>query len=394
MSLSAFTQAPGTHSRYESAVGYQYGQWYGWHGREQIYRNPYMAERSSKWYPQHTHGTRHPTTYQRSVEKVTVNRPMITRRFQTEGNPPDDYVVIDLQSEDHITNYHTPFTYETADPGWQNAKDESVVKALNRLAEANANLGASLAEGKRTCDMYLGLVIRGANALHELRRLNWRRALEATGYGSVRKGRKQISDDWLSFIYGWKPLAQEIYDADDLAVSVLKQVHQIEGTAKGKSERHEDFTWSGWLRHRGSSRVSHRTVLRGLVQNKALHYLNAGGLINPASIAWELVPWSFAIDWFMPVGQTLQAMTAHYGVQSQGGWTSSKTDTTLVLDAVTGPVSWHSTRTDGGSYVARIHRFHRQAYADFPRPQFFADTTPFSSTRAINALALVNQLVR
>lgn len=37
-------------------------------------------------------------------------------------------------------------------------------------------------------------------------------------------------------------------------------------------------------------------------------------MINPVGIAWELVPFSFAVDWFIPVGKFLNSYTDLAGV--------------------------------------------------------------------------------
>jgi hypothetical protein len=34
------------------------------------------------------------------------------------------------------------------------------------------------------------------------------------------------------------------------------------------------------------------------------------GLADPLSVAWELTPWSFVVDWFLPVGDYLNARGA------------------------------------------------------------------------------------
>jgi hypothetical protein len=33
------------------------------------------------------------------------------------------------------------------------------------------------------------------------------------------------------------------------------------------------------------------------------------GLANPASIAWEFMPWSFAVDWAIPIGSWIEAQS-------------------------------------------------------------------------------------
>lgn len=43
------------------------------------------------------------------------------------------------------------------------------------------------------------------------------------------------------------------------------------------------------------------------------------GISNPALLAWELLPWSFVIDWFIPVGDYLESLSAFDGFTFSGG---------------------------------------------------------------------------
>lgn len=393
MSMSAFTNLPGTYQRHEYVEGYQEGKWYGWEGRERTYQTSHLAERCMKAIPHPAH-KRYPTNWTRSVAKVTVNKPMIYHRYQTEGNAPDEYVVVDLKYEDHITNYHYPLTSFLPIPGSTNAVDESVVEALNNLNENKAELGAALATARQTTDMFASRAAKLAASLRAIRRGNWQLALEAQlGLrGKHVQRRNAAGNTWLEYQYGWLPLVSDLHETQKIVHDVLSEMHQVEGYGKGQASASKSLLWEGWLDHEWESETTARTTLRGLVENKSLHLLNGAGLINPLSIAWELVPYSFMIDWFMPVGQTLSAMTAAYGLQSQGGWTSIKTNESLTVKAVTTSGQWPTNRIDGGQVTSKRFSFDRKAYADFPKTRFFADLTPFSTARALNAAALVRSL--
>jgi hypothetical protein len=41
--------------------------------------------------------------------------------------------------------------------------------------------------------------------------------------------------------------------------------------------------------------------------------VSALGLTNPALVGWELVPFSFVVDWFTPIGSWLESLTAFEG---------------------------------------------------------------------------------
>lgn len=60
---------------------------------------------------------------------------------------------------------------------------------------------------------------------------------------------------------------------------------------------------------KGCSRVS--VTVTGAAIQAASQY----GLNNPSLIAWELVPYSFVVDWFLPVGDYLERLGAFSGLK-------------------------------------------------------------------------------
>lgn len=58
-----------------------------------------------------------------------------------------------------------------------------------------------------------------------------------------------------------------------------------------------------------------RAKARFTVRNSSVKSLVQLGLTNPAEVAWEVVPFSFVIDWFIPVGNFLSSLDSLVGVQ-------------------------------------------------------------------------------
>lgn len=55
------------------------------------------------------------------------------------------------------------------------------------------------------------------------------------------------------------------------------------------------------------------------MRNPGLRQLNGLGLLNPALLWWELLPYSFVVDWFLPVGDVLTSLTAGIGMDGVVG---------------------------------------------------------------------------
>jgi len=137
----------------------------------------------------------------------------------------------------------------------------------------------------------------------------------------------------------------------------------------------------------------YRTKVWYSVEPSYLSNLSQMGLLNPAEVAWELTPWSFVVDWFVPVGNVLEALTARVGVTFIDGFTSWKVESTYEDECIPsgnvyGPVVVNTQR------MYRHNRgFERSKLTSFPVPGFYYKS-PFSSKHALNALALLRQLIR
>lgn len=58
-----------------------------------------------------------------------------------------------------------------------------------------------------------------------------------------------------------------------------------------------------------------RLQARVRISNPNLYEANRLGLTNPAAVAWEVVPFSFLIDWFVNVGEVIGGYTSELGLE-------------------------------------------------------------------------------
>lgn len=135
-----------------------------------------------------------------------------------------------------------------------------------------------------------------------------------------------------------------------------------------------------------------------VLDRAALKSLTAIGLMDPASTAWELVPWSFVVDWTLPIGDWLSSLSATLGLSFRAGSYTyiSKFNGVARVDR-------ERVRFDGydqfygqvtGTAPVQRMRMNRVTYngTPFPLPSF---KSPFTSAkRAANALALAQQNLR
>jgi len=272
-----------------------------------------------------------------------------------------------------------------------NLTAESETGALNDLAENQISLGASIAEGRQTIDMFAGLVSQFARAAYQAKRGNFSAIPNILGMSSrdILTG-KFAANKWLEYQYGWKPLMSDIADSQQKVHEVLLKDYILIGS-KSTSAENVDSSDGSTGRRVLKSKISVKTQIKAKISNPALHSISSWGLINPVSIAWELVPFSFVVDWFMPVGNTLNAASAGVGLTFLGG---SRMTKYLAEYAWTGSSlsGAGATVISPGLVVGKTYDVQRDIYHEFPRAKFYADTTPFSTPRVGNAAALLRQL--
>lgn len=132
-----------------------------------------------------------------------------------------------------------------------------------------------------------------------------------------KRGAKSFGDNYLEFHFGWEPLVKDIWSAAHIALEdpfkSLGKRFRSAGSAEGVTTLNNPTgQYSVWRRLTWKESVHLRANV--LVTNPNLHQLQQLGLLNPAVVLWELVPYSFVLDWFVNVGQTLNSYTDFAGL--------------------------------------------------------------------------------
>lgn len=132
-----------------------------------------------------------------------------------------------------------------------------------------------------------------------------------------KRRRLDATEVWLEYWMGWAPMIGDIGNALEViirppplnqgfSVSVKvssKYVNTI-GIPSDRTYRVEKCDLNGRLSAYGKYKIV----------NHNLNTLNQLGLINPARTAWNVVPFSFIVDWFSNVGQVLGSLTDFAGL--------------------------------------------------------------------------------
>lgn len=115
---------------------------------------------------------------------------------------------------------------------------------------------------------------------------------------------------WLEFHFGWEPLIKDIYAGVNVLQSGFPPI-RVRARAHAKTR---DIYNGGPTNYERKFDLRVEYGANVFVDDPMLWKANQLGLINPAVVAWELVPFSFVVDWFLPVGSFLGQFTDFVGL--------------------------------------------------------------------------------
>lgn len=178
---------------------------------------------------------------------------------------------------------------------------------------------ASLGEAKETIHGIIGVFSRFIRLLIAFKKLDAK---------ALRKqlSPKELSDMYMEFRYGIRPLyfdALQIIDAvkhskygyDRWTFRAQKsevKVNTLSGTC----------VWNSEMKNHYSSYTTVDVLVRAGVMCQVSEPSVAAlwGLTNVVESAWELVPFSFIVDWFFNVGKTIAAWTPNASLKPLASW--------------------------------------------------------------------------
>lgn len=188
-------------------------------------------------------------------------------------------------------------------------------KLRKAILDQNVDLATALAEFKQTSN----LVTQAAGDIY--------RAYQSLRHGKgfadlfanlskprTRNGRA-AARRWLEFQYGMRPLFNDIYgSAQALHKTISEGSHLF-----AKARVHESFNRPVTTSY-GTASVQIDLRMKGVaryrISSSGLKQLSEVGITNPAKVIWEIIPYSFVVDWILPVGSFLEGLSALIGTDS------------------------------------------------------------------------------
>lgn len=284
-------------------------------------------------------------------------------------------------------------------------RERLVAKLIGQVQENRVQLGEILHTRHQTSAMVGNTLHRIAGSVFALKRGNIRGAMnqlfgaKAASRLPIKKAIGGIPEQWLALKYGWLPLLQDIHSSQELlkrrwtdgaellsiSASARESLPKVEQLVDG-------FPWYPGARfHRERGSVRGKAQIHYRISNDARFDLSQFGVTNPLSLTWELLPWSFVLDWALPIGPFLESLTYSQGLTFVRGWISLKSEDTCTVSLRTPTLSydgWNRHWSGGGGRGSAMV-FTREALSAWPALSAPRFKDPFSPTHVANGLSLL-----
>lgn len=283
-------------------------------------------------------------------------------------------------------DYSAQMAFDPLAAARSTAQTDAYNRALNSLNDrvrGNTDLSIDLAQGSKTIRL-------GHDVAKVIRSI-----------ASIRNPVnmiKMVGNARLTWVYGIKPTLQSIYDAatfearhynNEFAFSEGKGKDGCKGSATNTGAQWPDYTFqTSW---RGESQVRTKIGIILRIPDTPATQLARLTSLNPVSIAWELVPFSFVIDWFVNIGgylRDLETALAYSSYFVRG----FRTDTTITEYHFSGRRNYYFNQErwtgEAGIKMTRKTKA-RSVLSSYPMPSRPIFNANLGSGRLLNGAALL-----
>lgn len=230
--------------------------------------------------------------------------PVNWRRFQASASPrvhPITGNLIEVWGGDWTdpTSNLLPVSFR------DNVRDTAARNWYKNISNTNALLPLMFKERQKTIDM-IAEKIRLFGSIRRNFHNNLKRVIKRN-----KRSRHLVESRWLEYRYGWLPTLSDI---NTLANKPLGH----------PSARVVGYSQDFYSNEKGNGRLG-RTVITAtytetytasiIARNPGMVAATQYGVANPLLVVWEMVPFSFAVDWFLDIGGWAESVGALNGLE-------------------------------------------------------------------------------
>lgn len=203
-------------------------------------------------------------------------------------------------------------------------KDLAVSQAHASVTQKEAMILATAGEAGETIRSAISMFIRLKKILRAVKRFD-------AQYLRKQITMKELSDRYMEARYAIRPLVYDVQQISNAYNSQKRDKHRQ--TFRGKEVRTETLVMDD-INIVNASQTTKKTIAgsatrtvevrAGVLTNLEYSKLAVWGFDQILESAWELVPFSFVVDWFLNVGDVLASWTPNVGVEKLASWVSVK----------------------------------------------------------------------
>jgi len=192
---------------------------------------------------------------------------------------------------------------------WESEVNSAQAQAYGKLRgvlrKGGASLGVTLAEYRSSREM----IVARSNLIRSS-------AQELSALASGKKFTKRLANNHLEVIFGWQPLLTDIHAAATSVIQMAQPVEYIGRNGSSSGTREKVYDRPYWSRETITYRadVGVRYAVGVQVSNPNLWLAERAGLLNPAAVAWDIVPFSFIVNMFVNIGSLVNSITDFAGL--------------------------------------------------------------------------------
>jgi len=202
---------------------------------------------------------------------------------------------------------------------------------------------------------------------------------------------------WLQYVYGVRPLISDVYGAAEQLTRFNVNSSRRFKTGSSTTVRKVPFLFTLYS---GTSNTQLPTIGEGrIAKSFGISYRNADSTslanfssLNPLSIAWELTPYSFVVDWFYDLGGYLRSLESSLllGSKFLGGYATEL----LAYDGKIDYVSKTSDTTHVLQGYVKYRKITRSLLTSTPVPRAPSFKADLGSSRLLSSASLLAQFFR
>lgn len=288
----------------------------------------------------------------------------------------------------------TPYDYTSGYPNLRLGLSEaSALQAANNIKNQSVDLGTMFGEMDETLGLLAETVRKFSEAYRYARKGKWSKAGRVIGY---RGWKDYLPNAWLEYSYGWVPMFNDLYGLQEQLKKPIRSegfLMSSTGVATANLSPYAAVVGHDPLRTTVDGFYTHLSKTRYYlrISDAKLYTASQLGMVNPMQLAWELLSLSFVADWFLPIGDFLESLTAHFGTSFVSGYEDRIVSYDIKVEGYWGSFS-------GGTkcaYDSKLLSFERRTLANVFTPPLLSPGSFLSNLpRAISAVALFRQRSR